>query len=97
MVGHISEKMYDFSIVSGIPLAFIRVSSCKQIHATVSEITEEFRDELLKLMMITAHDAVSRELWLRSRHGRWRFFRLAGRDLIELGRDGHLLPVNVAA
>jgi hypothetical protein len=35
------------------------------------------------------HDAtISRELWLRSKHGTWWFFRVMAEGLVELGRDG---------
>ncbi|MFA4848451.1 MAG: hypothetical protein WC626_01865, partial [Methanoregula sp.] len=42
-------------------------------------------------------DAISRELWLRSRHGTWRFFRLTSEYLVELGQDGHPLLGKTAA
>jgi hypothetical protein len=36
--------------------------------------------------------AISRELWLRSRHGTWRFFRVTADGLVEIGRDGNVCP-----
>jgi hypothetical protein len=56
----------------------------------------EFQDELLQLRMVTRHDAISRELWLRSRHGTWRFFRLMSECLVELGQDGQPLSGKIA-
>jgi hypothetical protein len=85
------EKLYDLSIVSGIPLAFIRVSYCAQIFAPVAELAIEFRDELVRLRRIAGHQSISRELWLRSRYGRWRFFRLSDDYLVELGQDGKVI------
>jgi hypothetical protein len=92
MVGRIPEKLFDFTIVSSIPVAFVCVSYCRQICTPVAEIWEIFQDKVLRLMMVAAHDAISRELWLRSCYGRWRFFRLSREGLVELGVDGHPLP-----
>ena len=91
VAGRGPENLYDFTIVSAIPVVFVRVSYCSRIHAPVAEIEIEFKDELLRLRMVTRHDAISRELWLRSRHGTWRFFRLTSECLVELGHDGQPL------
>jgi hypothetical protein len=97
VAGRGPENLYDFTIVSAIPVAFVRVSYCTRIHAPVAEFMMEFLDELLQLRMVTRHDAISRELWLRSRHGTWRFFRLTSEYLVELGQDGHPLLGKTAA
>jgi len=91
------ENLYDFTIVSAIPLAFVRVTYCSRIHAPAAEIVNEFRDELFGLGRIPVHTDISRELWLRSRHGTWRFLRLTPDSLIELGQDGTLLSGGNAA
>ena len=85
------EKLYDFSIVSAIPLAFIRVSYCAQIFATVAEIVSAFPGDLARLRRIAGDRSISRELWLRSRYGRWRFFRLTEDSLIELEQNGKVI------
>jgi hypothetical protein len=89
--GRDPENLYDFTIVSAVPVAFVRVSHCSKIHAPVAELATEFQDKLFQLRTITRHDAISRELWLRSRHGIWRFFRLTTECLVELGKDGQPL------
>ena len=86
------ENLYDFTIVSAIPLAFVRVTYCSRIHAPVAELVNDFRDELFGLGRIPVHTDISRELWLRSRHGTWRFLRLTPDSILELGQDGALLP-----
>ena len=85
------EYLYDFTIVSAIPVAFVRVSYCERIHAPVALIAMDFQDKLVRLRRILRHEAISQELWLRSRYGTWRFFRLTTEGLVELGRDGRLL------
>jgi hypothetical protein len=91
ITGHGQENLFDLTIVSAIPVAFIRVAYCAQIYAQIEEHAMVFQEKLIRLRQITGHEAVSRELWLRSRHGRWRFFRLMDDYLVELGRDGKLL------
>ena len=43
LAGHAPENLYDFTIVSAIPLAFVRVFYCARIHAPVAEFVNEFR------------------------------------------------------
>lgn len=45
---------------------------------------------------LTRDKAVSAELWLRSKHGTWRFFLVTATGLTEIDRDGKLLPAGVA-
>jgi len=97
MAGRGPENLYDFTIVSGIPVAFVRVSYCARIHAAAALLAMDFQDKLIRLRQIMRHEAISRELWLRSRHGTWRFFRLTADGLIELGRDGQPLAGKNAA
>jgi hypothetical protein len=80
--------LYDFTIVGTSPVAFIRVKYFPRILALLDEIAAEFRHEIHLLRSITRGAAVSLELWLRSRHGTWRFFRVAADGIVELGRDG---------
>jgi hypothetical protein len=97
MAGRGQENLYDFTIVSVIPVAFVRVSYCPRIHAPVPELAVEFHEKLIQLGMVTRHESISRELWLRSRHGKWRFFRFNGECLVELGRDGQPPGEKIAA
>lgn len=97
IAGRGPENLCDFTIVSGIPVAFVRVSYCSRIHAPIPELTMEFEGKLIRLCLVTPHEVISRELWLRSRHGTWRFFRVTGECLIELGRNGQPLAGKIEA
>ena len=46
--------------------------------------------------MIASSPAISRELWICSPRGLFRFFRLADAGLVELDRDGRALPVDAS-
>jgi hypothetical protein len=85
------ERLYDFRIVSAVPVASICVKYAGRILATLAEIAAEFCEEIRKLRAITHDSAISRELWLCSKHGTLRFFRIIADGIVELGRDGHPL------
>ena len=88
MAGNGPENFYDFAIVSTAQVAFIRVKYAARILASLAEITAEFREVILALNAIPSDTAISRELWLCSKHGTLRFFRILADHLIELGLDG---------
>jgi hypothetical protein len=82
------EDMYDFTIVGTNPIAFVRVKYLTRIFASFENIEAEFRHDVLLLRLIAQTTAVSCELWLRSKHGTWRFFRVTGNGITELGHNG---------
>jgi hypothetical protein len=88
------ESLYDFTIILAGMVAFVRVRYAAQILATPADLAAEFREDILRLRAIVQDAAISRELWLRSRHGTWRFFRVTADGLVEIGRDGQVLPDN---
>ena len=69
-------------------VAFIRVKYAVRILASPAEIAAEFREAVLALQAIPSDTAILRELWLCSKHGTLRFFRILADQLIELGLDG---------
>jgi hypothetical protein len=88
MAGNSPENLYDFAIVSTMQVAFIRVKYAARILSSPPEIAAEFREVILALQAIPYDTAISRELWLCSKHGTLRFFRILAEQLIELGLDG---------
>jgi hypothetical protein len=88
LAGLSPERIYDMSIISKIPIAFIRVMFAARILGAASEIADDFKDEIAQLRLIARDAAVSAELWLRSKHGTWRFFLVTAAGLIEIDRDG---------
>jgi len=93
LAGLSPERIYDMSIVSKIPIAFIRVMFAARILGASGEIADYFKDEIAQLRVIARDAAVSAELWLRSKHGTWRFFLVTATGLIEIDRDGKPLAV----
>ena len=86
------ERIFDISIISRIPVAFVRVMFAPQILGAVIQIAGDFKDEISQLRIIARDAAITAELWLRSKHGTWRFFLVTGVGLVEIDRDGKPLP-----
>jgi len=85
-----TELLYDFSI-SGTkpkPVAFVSVKYTERIRATLEDISLDCDDRIRQLRLIARDATVSYELWLHSRYGTWRFFRVTADALVELGSDG---------
>ena len=88
MAEHGPESLFDFTIAGSNPVAFVRVRHARFIRSVLEEIDRDFDDDIRRLRAVTQDAALSCELWLRSRYGTWRFFRVTADALIELGRDG---------
>jgi hypothetical protein len=91
MAEHGPESRYDFTITGTLPVSFILVRFAPRILAALQDLEVEFRRAIHELSAIAADGSVSRELWLRSKHGTWRFFRIIGNGIVEIGRDGRLV------
>jgi hypothetical protein len=82
------ESLYDMVIATAVPVAFVRVKYADRIDLTLAETEEFHREAINRLHAIVSTENISRELWLRSRHGTWRFFRVMKTGLVELSRAG---------
>jgi hypothetical protein len=56
--------------------------------ATIAEISADYIDAIAGLCTVPCGGPVSCELWLYSRHGAMRFFRVGAAGLEEIDRDG---------
>jgi len=87
------ERVFDIAIVSKIPVTFARVMFAPEILATIQQLAEDFKEEIAQLRIIARDTAIAAELWLRSKHGTWRFFLVTPNSLVEIDREGKpLLP-----
>lgn len=82
------ERIYDISIVSKIPITFVSVMFAPKILATIPELVDYYRKDLARLRLIARDAAITIELWIRSRHGTWRFFQVTPNSLVEIDREG---------
>jgi hypothetical protein len=82
------ERVFDIAIISKVPVTFARVMFAPAILATIQELTDEFKEEVAQLRLVARDAAITAELWLRSKHGTWRFFLVTPNSLVEIDREG---------
>lgn len=85
------ERIYDLSIISKIPIVFASIMFAPKILASIPELAEYYASDLARLRVIARDAAVVIELWIRSRHGTWRFFQVTPSALVEVDREGKRL------
>lgn len=85
------ERIYDLSIVSKIPHVFASIMFAPKILAPVPELADYYRTDIARLRLIARDAANVIELWIRSRHGTWRFFQVTPSTLVEIDREGKRL------
>ncbi len=73
-------------------VAHVRVMRVRHLRCTLAWLEREVGDALAGLRMIASSPAISRELWICSPRGIFRFFRIGNSGLEELDRDGRVLP-----
>ena len=87
------ERVSGTAIVPKVPVTFSRVMFAPEILATIQQLADEFKEEIARLRVIARDAAITAELWLRSKHGTWRFFLVTPDSLVEIDREGkRLLP-----
>lgn len=82
------DGVCDFMIAGNGILALVRLMMAQRIRAPIMEIARDYSDAVDGLYTIPFGGPVSRELWLCSRYGTLRFFRLAETGLIEIDACG---------
>jgi hypothetical protein len=85
---HRRGNIGDFSIISPGLVGFICVMRLIRLSSTPEDILYDFSSVIGQLRFIASSPAISRELWLRSPRGAWRFFRILNDGIIELDKDG---------
>jgi len=74
-------------------VAHVRVKRMRHIRCPEQTLEREAADELAALRIIASLPKISRELWICSPKGNFRFFRVMDDSPVELDRDGQPLPV----
>lgn len=76
-------------------VAHVRVRRVERIRITPEWLEREAADDLSALRFIAASPEISRELWVYTPKGTFRFFRVLAGSLVELDRYGQLMPDQV--
>lgn len=82
------ESICDFFIRTVTLVTFVRVVRFEKIVAPVSEIEHECREMIAELRLFPPSLQIHPELWIYTRHGTYRFFRLADDGLEEIQQSG---------
>lgn len=83
------ESPCDFQVVNDHEDVFVSVKRTRSLHRPVAMLGAEYREQVRKLRAVPGNPAVTRELWVCSRAGRWRFFRVGETGLAEHRSDGY--------
>ena len=87
------ECMCDFMIRTPVTIVFVRVKRFIRILSPLPVIEGEHRNLVLQLRSFPGSDNISRELWLYSKHGTFRYFRIGTTILEEIDVNG--LPLRM--
>ena len=82
------ERIFDIAIVSKVPVTFASIMFAPRILAPVPELVEYYKTDIARLRLIARDAAIATELWIRSRHGTWRFFQVMPSTIVEIDREG---------
>jgi len=78
----------DFQVLNNREVVFVRVKRSRCLHCSVAEMEALYRESILRLRAIPLSPSVRRELWVCSRYGRWRFFRIMENGIEEKAVPG---------
>ena len=82
------DSLCDFMIIGNGNLVVVRVRKVRRIRDTREEFEREFQDPIKGLRSFPSSGLILKELWIYSRHGIWRFFRMEDTGMIEICQDG---------
>ena len=74
-------------------MIFVRVVRSEKIIAPVHEIAYECRGIIAELRLFPPSLQIRTELWIYTRHGTYRFFRLTDTGLEEIQQNGETAPI----
>jgi hypothetical protein len=86
------ESVCDFFIRTAACVVFVKTRRTDKIIATIKEIEHAYQDLIAELRLFPASAQILLELWIYSKHGTYRFFRIGETGLAEVGRDGMPVP-----
>jgi hypothetical protein len=86
------ESMSDLVIRTAAYVAFIKTRRAEKITATIQDIEHTYHNVIAELRLFPESARILRELWIYSKHGTYRFFRIGTAGLVEVGQDGMPVP-----
>jgi hypothetical protein len=89
---HEPDMICSFVIYIVGLVAHVRVRRVERIRITPAWLEREAAADLAALRFIVSSPEISRELWIYTPKGTFRFFRVLANSLAELDRNGQLMP-----
>jgi hypothetical protein len=89
---HEPAMICNFVIYCPGYVAHVRIKRVTRVHCDHAWIGREAADALATLRAIAPGPGISRELWVFLPRGAFRFFRVEDTGLVELSRDGSVMP-----
>jgi len=92
--GHVQRYMHregnlcELTIMSPGIVRFVTAMRLVRLSSDPRDILHEYATVIGQLRFIASSPSISRELWLRTPHGAWRFFRIPDTGILELDRFG---------
>jgi hypothetical protein len=90
---HEPGSLCDFSIMSPERITLVRLRRVRRLCFPIKDLERDFSPDIAALRFIASSPAISRELWICSPKGVWRFFRICDGSNLELGLDGMQLAI----
>ena len=85
---HRRGNICDFSLMSPGLVRFVCAMRLIRLSSTPEDILHYFAEVIGQLRFIALSPAISRELWLRTPRGAWRFFRVLDDGILEVDNNG---------
>jgi hypothetical protein len=89
---HEPDMICSFVIYIVGLVAHVRIRRVERIRVTVDWLEREAEEDLAALRFIVSSPEISRELWIYTPKGTFRFFRVLADSIAELDRNGQLMP-----
>jgi len=89
---HEPDMICSFVIYIVGLVAHVRIRRVERIRITPAWLEREAAEDIAALRFIVSSPEISRELWVYTPKGTFRFFRVLADSLAELDRNGQLMP-----
>jgi hypothetical protein len=89
---HEPDMICNFVIYIAGLVAHVRVRRVERIRINADWLKREAAEDLAALRFIASSPEISRELWIYTPKGLFRFFRVLADSVAELDRHGQLMP-----
>lgn len=86
-----SEDFISFTIFCPYVVVFVKVKRSRSNAHDLRDIAAQYSREILRLRKIPQTAVTYRELWIRSPHGRWAYYRIYDHAIVEIRCNGTVI------